>query len=133
MTRFSPKEPTKLELVEIWTTIAAKKYSIDKALISAIIEIESGGNPNAIGLYGEVGLMQLHPNTFPDGPVEIAKNIMTGVSYLASIKEKKSPKYGCHWPIFYNTGPNLELENPSDHSYFKKIKAIYSDICKGAT
>ena len=31
-------------------------------LVSAIVQVESGGNPNAVGKNGEIGLMQIHPD-----------------------------------------------------------------------
>ncbi len=39
----------------------ANKTKLDPQLIGALIDYESGGDPNAIGINGEVGLMQVMP------------------------------------------------------------------------
>jgi hypothetical protein len=130
LTHFSPPQPTKSELIDIWVKIASDRYGIDKRLIHAIILVESNGNPNAVGLHGEVGLMQLHPKSFPKGPVEIGKNIMTGVSYMRTVRDMTIDKVGCYWPIFYNTGPHADITDYEGHAYFKKLKAIYPEICE---
>ena len=39
----------------------AAKYSVDSRLIRAVIWQESRFNPNSVGRYGEVGLMQIMP------------------------------------------------------------------------
>ena len=41
-------------------------YKVDPALIMAIIQQESGGNPVSIGLSGEIGLMQITPIALQD-------------------------------------------------------------------
>jgi hypothetical protein len=41
------------------------------ALVQAVIARESGGNPDAIGKAGEVGLMQIHPDTAKDYGVSL--------------------------------------------------------------
>lgn len=42
---------------------AARDYSVDEALIKAIIQVESGFNPNAVSSSNAIGLMQLKAST----------------------------------------------------------------------
>ncbi|GAA0500509.1 membrane-bound lytic murein transglycosylase EmtA [Tatumella terrea] len=47
----------------IFTEDAASHYGVDQRLISAIISVESGGNPNAVSRSDAVGLMQIKAST----------------------------------------------------------------------
>ena len=71
-------------------------YHICPELLEAVIEEESGGNPDAVGAAGEIGLMQVYPkyhrmraehlNVYdlsdPEG------NIRVGADYLAELFEE---------------------------------------------
>ena len=48
------------EYVEIYSS----EYSVDKALIYAVINCESGFDPEAVSAAGALGLMQITPETF---------------------------------------------------------------------
>lgn len=71
---------------------AAARYGVDPDLIRSIMGVESGGNPDAQGAAGEVGLMQVMPGTaqMVDPSVSRADlwdpvtNIDVGVHYLAT-------------------------------------------------
>lgn len=72
---------------------AGQAYNICPELLQAVIEAESGGDPDAVGEAGEIGLMQVYPmyhqgralhlsvyNLFdPEG------NILVGADYLAEL------------------------------------------------
>jgi len=72
---------------------AAKKYGIPWELLLAQLWVESGGDPNAIGNAGEIGLMQLKDiaildlknngyGDFNGWQVSPRINIMAGAAYL---------------------------------------------------
>ena len=66
---------------------AASRHAVNLSLILAIIQAESGFNPNAISDKGAVGLMQLMPHTAGDLGVtdlfDLRQNIFAGTQYLS--------------------------------------------------
>lgn len=71
-----------LEIVEI----ASLKHGVDKNLIHAVIQVESGGNNRAISPKNAQGLMQLIPDTQKrfgvKDPYDPVQNINGGTKYL---------------------------------------------------
>lgn len=111
---------------------AAAAYKIRPKLLKAIVKVESNGNPKAIGKsHGEVGLMQLNPRYFPKATHNIRDNLNTGARYLAALKKQKKDLYGCAFFVAYNVGPNIKLKHPKLHPYFKKVLAVYPEVCGG--
>ncbi len=64
---------------------AAAQFGIDPALIYAVMEEESGGDPNALSSAGAEGLMQVMPFNAPSGTnlYDPATNLHYGCSILA--------------------------------------------------
>lgn len=77
--------------VAIWHALiaaAADRYDVPPDLVEAIVAVESGGNPRAVGPAGERGLMQLLPATAARLGVrdafDPAQNVDAGTRYLAA-------------------------------------------------
>ena len=77
---------------ESYVNEASEKYGVDKRLIYAVIEQESGGNASAVSSAGAQGLMQLMPATARGLGVSDAfdpkQNIMGGTKYLSQLLDK---------------------------------------------
>lgn len=69
---------------------AAQKYGVDPKLVSAVAEVESGFNPNAVSSAGAVGIMQLMPETAASlgvNPYDTQQNIEGGARYLRQMMD----------------------------------------------
>ena len=86
-TPISPKEKIKNII-----SFAAKKHGVDEKLVNALVQQESGFNPNAKSKVGAMGLMQLMPATAKGlgvtNPMDPEQNVEGGVKYLKSMLDK---------------------------------------------
>jgi soluble lytic murein transglycosylase-like protein len=71
---------------------AAKASRVDAALLHAVIEVESGYNPNAVSRKGALGLMQLMPETARRygvaDPLDAAQNVHGGARHLRDLLDQ---------------------------------------------
>jgi len=86
---------------------AARMFSVDPALIKAIIKVESNFNKRAVSFDGARGLMQLMPFTAREmnvsDPMDPEENIIGGVKYLSILlREFKDISLAI---AAYNAGP----------------------------
>lgn len=87
-----------------YTKDAASHYGVDPKLVSAIISVESGGNPKVVSRSNAIGLMQIKASTAgravyqatgrrgqPSGHElkDPAKNIQIGTAYLKLLQENE--------------------------------------------
>ncbi len=84
------------------------KYGIDKKLVMAVIDVESGFNAGAVSPAGARGLMQIMPETGKDlelvDPFNPSENIDAGIRYLRFLLNKFPDKKLAI--AAYNAGPN---------------------------
>ena len=90
---------------------AAQRFGVPAAWISAVIEVESAGDPRAVSSAGAMGLMQIMPGTwadlrrahgFGDDPFDPRGNILAGTAYLRAMYDRfGSPGF----LAAYNAGP----------------------------
>lgn len=84
----------KLTKAQLWTDLSgiAQAYGVDPYLVLAVIQQESGGNPNAKSSAGALGLMQLMPSTAAGlsvtNPLNPIQNLQGGIRDLAGLIEK---------------------------------------------
>ncbi len=71
---------------------AARRHGISKALLKAIIKVESDYNPKAVSRKGAKGLMQIMPENFDvcdiENPFDPRQNIMGGTRFLKKLLER---------------------------------------------
>jgi soluble lytic murein transglycosylase-like protein len=99
---------------------------IDPQITHAVIEVESRGNPFAVGKLGDSGLMQVRHQFVPETQQQLFQgctNIMRGVSLLKQAKDKCVHKLNNTWLTCYNLGirGGLKIKHPSKFIYYKKI------------
>ncbi len=87
---------------------AGKKHDLDVALLESVIEVESGGNPDAVSPKGARGLMQLMPATAAKLGVTNsfagAENVRGGTAYLDSLLDRYHNNLALALAA-YNAGP----------------------------
>ncbi len=124
----------------------ARKHQFDPKFLLAIIQTESSFNPTTIGGHGEIGLMQIKPDTaewiankygIPFSGKESLKNpadnIRIGAAYFAHLRNQfgKKSKY---YISAYNMGPNKLKSfikvSKTPNEYMGKVLAHYVKIGK---
>lgn len=78
--------------VESVRTRLSRRYGVDESLVSAVIAVESAGNPQALSPKGAMGLMQLMPQTARmlgvDDAYDPEQNLDGGIRYLSSLIDR---------------------------------------------
>lgn len=117
---------------------AAEVASVDAALLHAIIDVESGYDPQAVSGKGAIGLMQVLPRTGERFGVrrleDPAENVRAGASYLRWLLSR----FDGNLPLVlaaYNAGEGAVLRYgrqippfPETQNYVRKVMAGYSRL-----
>lgn len=121
-----------------WADYWADRYGVERELVYAVIEAESGWNPRAVSSAGAAGLMQLMPDTAAGFSVrnrfDASENIRGGVTYLAWLKDC----YGGDRRLTvaaYNAGHGrisrhrLKYTSGDVHAYVTRVAYLYRRNC----
>ncbi|MGE5084653.1 MAG: lytic transglycosylase domain-containing protein [Bacillota bacterium] len=120
------------------------KYNLDPVFVLAVIKTESKFNPLTVGRYGEIGLMQIKPDTAAwiaqkyaipwNGKKTLRNpetNIKIGLAYMNYLRQQfpgKANKY----VSAYNMGPRnvrrLVALNVMPAEYNSKVMKNYADL-----
>lgn len=113
---------------------AAQVFTVDEALIRAIIHAESAYQPEALSPKGAQGLMQLMPATQKDLQVEDVfdplSNIEGGTRYLASLMKEFDQNIDLA-AAAYNAGPGAVHKYggippyKETREYVRRVKILY--------
>ncbi|KYG67726.1 lytic murein transglycosylase [Bdellovibrio bacteriovorus] len=122
----------------------AAKHNLDPVFVLAVIKTESKFNPLALGRFGEIGLMQIKPDTAEwiakkfklpwNGKKTLenpSANIRIGLAYMSYLRgkfDKKAVKY----VSAYNMGPlnvrRLLAKNMKPAEYNSRVMKNYGEI-----
>lgn len=120
------------------------RKKMDPFFVLAIIKTESKFNPQAIGIHGEVGLMQIKPSTAKwiaqkykipwQGEKDLRNpvfNIKVGIAYMDYLRAKFNKK-ALTYVSAYNIGPQRakKIKEPSKQSYSAKVLDSYMKMYK---
>jgi soluble lytic murein transglycosylase-like protein len=102
-------------------------YGVNPKLALAVCETESNFNPNAISQTQDVGLFQLHEQSFPQfSKAQLLQpeiNIPAGILYLKKMKKECKFKKENEWLACYNLGKRKasKIHYPAKWPYVKKV------------
>ncbi|MEN0058361.1 MAG: lytic transglycosylase domain-containing protein [Bdellovibrio sp.] len=140
----APKWKAQADVIARTVITESAKHHLDPIFVLAVIKTESKFNPLAVGRHGEIGLMQIKPDTAEwiarkykiswHGPRTLenpAVNIRLSLAYMTYLRQSfahKAPKY----VSAYNMGPKnvrrLLASNVRPGEYNSKVMKNYHDL-----
>jgi soluble lytic murein transglycosylase len=123
-----------------WANYYASAYGVPYELVAAIIDVESGWQPNVVSAKGAAGLMQLMPATAYQFGVRnrfrIEENLQGGVAYLASLMRRFGGDLRLVAAAYYAgekriAKQGLECADPAVYRYVVAVEREYQLHRKG--
>ena len=122
----------------------SRKYGFDPLFLLAVMQTESGFEPHIVGSFGEIGLMQVKPDTAEwiakkshirwkgaESLKDVATNVKIGSAYFAFLRDRFS-KESRHYITAYNMGPgNMNKamrQNRTPVEYLTRIMGNYNKL-----
>jgi hypothetical protein len=114
--------------------LAAERYRVDRRLVEAVIQVESGGNPQAVSPKGAQGLMQLMPQRAAElgvaNPFNPLQNVDGGVRHLRDLLQRFAGNVTLALAA-YNAGEGAVRTYQGvppfaeTRDYIRKVRALY--------
>ncbi|MBI3544664.1 MAG: lytic transglycosylase domain-containing protein [Deltaproteobacteria bacterium] len=122
--------------------VESARHRLDPVFTMSVVNHESRFNPSAVGTHGEIGLMQIKPDTAEwiarktgiqwlgaKALYEPAYNIKIGTAYLAMLRKKFS-SHGGYYLAAYNMGAralkrSTEMTGGLPQEYSSKVMRNY--------
>jgi len=117
---------TKLVIIKM-VMFYSSLYGIDPKLALGVIQTESGFNPNVISKTQDVGLFQLHEQSFPQySKAQLLQpeiNITEGILYLKKMKKECKFKDNNEFLVCWNYGLKnaRQIKHADLWPYTKKV------------
>ncbi len=123
-----------------WANYYASAYGVPYEFVAAIVDVESGWQPNVVSSKGAAGLMQLMPATAYQFGVHnrfrIDENLQGGVAYLASLLRRFGGDLRLVAAAYYAGEKRiaklgLECADPAVYRYVVAVERCYEVHRKG--
>jgi soluble lytic murein transglycosylase-like protein len=131
-----PRKPPGFQRYGSFVLDAARRHEIDPHLVNAVINQESGFQPNAVSKAGAVGLMQLMPDTAKSlgvkDPFNPQQNIEGGTTLLRGLLDRYHGQLDLALAA-YNAGPGAVDKYggvppyPETQAYVRNIMESYRE------
>ena len=151
--KYISQENVKLNSEELSQSLlkASRDFFYDPVFLLAVVKTESQFNPYALGSHGEIGLMQIKPDTAQwicnkrkikckgaKALKDPSYNVLVGAVYFDYLKNSIKTKATAHYINAYNMGINnlqrLPASERGKHPYYEKVLdnylVIYQELKK---
>lgn len=106
---------------------AGKTYNVDPQLLRAVVQVESGGKPNALSEVGAQGLAQIMPTTAKSLGVKNAFDPRENIFGAAKLLDENLTRYGNPNDaiLAYHGGTDQKNWGPKTRAYLEKVTSAY--------